>query len=268
MALSPRGGQGPPPAPPTSRGAAPSPGPTLCVPTPGVTSVLTPQQCCYPLGCKGGALESCLWLDLQQLKKKKKARQGKETHLQSQLTPQSPASPHAGRSGAPTPLLRPPGATKENPNAAPCQAPRAWSPCPPCPPCPPSPSQPAPIVLPFLLPAPGPGENRKLSPACGCGNETNGLERPRGRRAEADRIFGTAGEFLGLSLRRRGPGVLTKQRPAGARPAAGTGAGAASSSRGTASGGGVLVARRGRPQHGEGWGRWEPCSWVCNGCPR
>lgn len=77
VALSPRGGQGPPPAPPTSRGAAPSPGPTLCVPTPGVTSVLTPQQCCYPLGCKGGALESCLWLDLQQLKKKKgKARQG------------------------------------------------------------------------------------------------------------------------------------------------------------------------------------------------
>lgn len=45
------------PPPPTSRGAAPSPGPTLCVPTPGVTSVLTPQQCCYPLGCKGGALE-------------------------------------------------------------------------------------------------------------------------------------------------------------------------------------------------------------------
>lgn len=85
------------------------------------------------------------------------------------------------------------------------------------------PCGPAPIVLPFLSPPPprGRGENRKRSPARCCGNETSGLQRRRGRREEADGIFGTDGEFLGLSLRRRGPGVLTKQRPAGARPEAG-----------------------------------------------
>lgn len=121
---------------------------------------------------------------------------------------------------------------------------------------------PIPIPVPISIPVPlscpsshrpprGHGENRKLSPACGCGNETNGLERPRGRRAEADRIFGTDGEFLGLSLCRRGSGVLTQQRPAGARPAAGTGAGAVSSSHGTVD--------------GIGEGTWQ---WVPLGHPR
>lgn len=145
-------------------------------------------------------------------KKKKSRKERKETPSAISAQPRTHI-PAAATCHPPSPSLPAPSRATEEPPS------RAMGSCP---------SRPAPIVLPFL-PAPlsppppprGRGENRKRSPARCCGNETSGLERRRGRQEEADGIFGTDGEFLGLSLRRRGPGVLTKQRPAGARPAAG-----------------------------------------------